>query len=70
MKGVRRKMKNDHLSSYPDQQPSLLSAYRWYLETIEKKLRIETDPKRRERLERDRAYCLKIIHHLKEENHE
>lgn len=67
---MNKQMTNDHHSSYPGEQPSLLPVYRWCLETIEKKLRIETDPERRERLERDRANCLKIIHHLKEENHE
>jgi len=61
-------MKVDNNSSYLDRQPSLLPVYRWCLETIERKLRIETDPEQRERLERDRANCLKIIHHLKEEN--
>lgn len=63
-------MKVDKNTSYPDRQPSLLSAYRWLLETIEKKLRIETDLEQRKRLKRDRANCLKIINHLKEESHE
>lgn len=61
-------MKKDHNSSYPARQPSVLTFYRWILGIIDRRLRIETDPEQRERLERDRANCLQIINLLKEEN--